>query len=159
MDPKIWGPNFWYILHIITFTYPSEPTENDKTMYHDFFHILKHIIPCEECKKHYTKYISQYPITPHLDSKANLIKWLIQVHNFVNVSLGKPIYEPSEVLTLYSNLIPTSPFDNLNEQELIGKGKKKYEFNYKLAYTLLVVLAIIIIFVKHTYHRNYYYYS
>lgn len=158
MNPKLWGPNFWYILHIVTFSYPKNPTENDKNSYRDFFNILRYILPCDDCKKHYTKYITQYPITPHLDSKANLIKWLIQIHNFVNISLGKPTYEPSEVLTLYSNLVPISPFYNLNEQELIGQGKTKYNFNYKIAYTLIVILAIIIIFIKHTYHKNYYYY-
>ena len=37
MDPTIWGPHMWYVLHIITFAYPKEPTEYDKQRYSDFF--------------------------------------------------------------------------------------------------------------------------
>ena len=156
MDPKIWGANMWYILHIITFTYPSQPTEHDKSAYHDFFHNLKHVIPCDECKKHYTKYISQYPITPHLDRKADVIKWLIQIHNFVNISLNKPIYEPAEVLKLYANLKPTSPFVNLDEKIVIGK--KKNDVNTTLLYGLLIICVFCIIITKYLYKKNYYYY-
>ena len=37
MKPDIWGPHFWYILHIISFDYPLRPTEYDKRVYHDFY--------------------------------------------------------------------------------------------------------------------------
>lgn len=157
MDPKIWGANMWYILHIITFTYPTNPSENDKTMYHDFFHLLKHVIPCDDCKKHYAKFIAQYPITPHLDTKANLIKWLIQIHNFVNISLNKPIYAASDVLKLYMNLKPVSPFDTIDERLIIEK--KIDETKEKLIYCLLGIAAILIVFVRHSYKKNYYYYK
>ena len=74
MNPKIWGPHLWFILHIITFKYPKIPSNYHKDYYRDFFNNLKHIIPCVDCKKHYTKHIQEYPITPHLDSRENLIR-------------------------------------------------------------------------------------
>lgn len=30
MNPLLWGPLMWNILHIISFNYPNEPTSNDK---------------------------------------------------------------------------------------------------------------------------------
>lgn len=156
MDPTIWGPHMWYVLHIITFAYPKEPTEYDKQRYSDFFNTIKNVIPCEVCQKHLNKYMSEYPIGPHLDSKANLIKWLIQIHNFVNVSLGKPVYTPSEVVEVYKNIKPISPFYNVDEEEV--KVKRKSEKNKSFIYLLLVFLLITIIFLKYKYTRNYYYY-
>ena len=55
-------------LHIITFNYPEKPTSFDKQTYRDFFNNLKHVIPCEQCKKHYSKNIQKIQYT-HLDNK------------------------------------------------------------------------------------------
>ena len=104
MDPKIWGPFMWFILHIITFNYPEKPSSFDKEAYRDFFISLKNVIPCEQCRKHYSKNIQEHPITPHLDNKTNLIKWLINIHNLVNISLNKRMYTMDEVLQTYENL-------------------------------------------------------
>ena len=38
MDPKIWGPPGWLFLHTITFNYPTNPTEEDKKYYKNFFY-------------------------------------------------------------------------------------------------------------------------
>ena len=84
MKPSLWGSHLWYILHIITFDYPDNPTSYDKIAYRDFFTNIKNVLPCKECKKHYNTFITDYPITPHLDRKSDLVKWLIQIHNFVN---------------------------------------------------------------------------
>jgi hypothetical protein len=155
MDPSIWGPHLWYVMHIISFSYPREPSEYDKRAYHDFYQSLKDVIPCDVCKKHYSKYITEYPISPHLDNKETLIKWVIQVHNFVNISTGKPTYTPVEVLQLYANLTPVSPFYNLDEREIIQK--RKNETNYTLMFSLLLLSALTIIFLKYSFQKNYYY--
>ena len=44
MDPKIWGPFLWYILHIISFNYPINPSYADKRIYHDFYVNFKDLI-------------------------------------------------------------------------------------------------------------------
>ena len=155
MKPELWGPNMWYILHLITFSYPLEPSEYDKRAYHDFFHNLKDVIPCDICKKHYNKYIIQYPIGPHLDNRGNIIKWLIQIHNFVNLSLNKPIYTNEEVLNIYKNLNSVSPFINIDEYEI--NGRKKTKENYNLIIGLIIFLSLLIFLTKKLYQINYYY--
>ena len=112
MNPKIWGPHFWFVLHIITFNYPKNPTEHDKQAYRDFFTSIKDILPCYNCKKHYAKNINKYPITPNLDNKKQLVTWLINIHNQVNKDLGKETYTLKEVLEIYKNLNPINPFTN-----------------------------------------------
>lgn len=103
-NPKVWGASFWYILHLITFGYPDEPTYIEQRGYHDFFVNLQHVIPCYDCRKHYRKHLQESPITPYLSSKANLIKWLVDVHNKVNTSLNKPHLTVEEAIK--SNVKP-----------------------------------------------------
>ena len=165
MDPKIWGPFMWFVLHIITFNYPENPTPFHKESYRDFFNTLKNIIPCEQCRKHYAKHIQEYPISPHLDTKKQLIEWLIHIHNMVNISLNKKTYSTEEVLTTYENLEPISPFaiksvelknkvfDSFNKShyhdEQFTKKKKKL-------YNIIMICIIIIIILYFINKKNYY---
>ena len=153
MKPEIWGPHLWYILHIISFEYPLNPTEYDKRIYHDFYTSLKDVIPCEMCKKHYRTHIHKYPLTPHLDTRDTLIKWVIQVHNFVNASLGKPIFTIAQVMDIYSNLNPISPFATV---DTIAIAKKHEEKQYMKTYYWIVFLLIFAIG-SHYYCDRYYF--
>ena len=154
MKPEIWGPHLWYILHIISFEYPLNPTEYDKRIYHDFYTSLKDVIPCEMCRKHYQTHIHKYPLTPHLDTRDTLVKWVIQVHNFVNASLGKPILSIAQVMDIYSNLNPLSPFASVDTIAIVKKHEEK---QYIKMYYWLVILFIIIIVSR--YYFNKYYFS
>ena len=153
MKPEIWGPHLWYILHIISFEYPLNPTEYDKRIYHDFYTSLKDVIPCEMCRKHYRTHINKYPLTPHLDTRDTLVKWVIQVHNFVNASLGKPILTIAQVMDIYSNLKPISPFATV---DTIAIAKKHEEKQYMKTYYWIVFLLIFAIG-SHYYCDRYYF--
>lgn len=157
MHPSVWGSHLWYILHIISFEYPEKPTEYDKRIYHDFYTSLKDVIPCVECRKHYRDHITKYPLTPHLDTRDTLIKWVIQVHNFVNVSLGKPTYTIEQVLTIYKNLHPLSPFATLDKNILTKFKQINYPQEYYRICTLIIIAIIIIISINY-YHNKYYFY-
>lgn len=103
-DPQIWGPHFWYVLHLITFGYPDEPSYIDQRGYHDFFVNLQHVIPCYNCRKHYTKHLQEHPIGPYLNTKYNLVKWLVNLHNIVNKALNKnlPDITIEEAIAIHS---------------------------------------------------------
>ena len=126
MNSEIWGPYMWFILHLISFNYPKNPTEYDKQAYRDFFTSLKDILPCYNCKKHYSKNLQTYPITPNLDNKKQFVEWLIKIHNQVNISLGKPILTTRQVLETYKNMNPISPFIMYDQNKVEENIKKKY---------------------------------
>ena len=140
MDPKIWGPHLWFFMHILTFTYPEKPTYHDKRSYADLFANLPNVLPCEECKKHLKQHMTQYPISPHLDSKSNLIKWLIQIHNFANISLGKPTYTVEEVIEKYKKMDLRLPIDPVPPRRYL---EKKY-LRCRLIFFSLILLCIIL---------------
>ena len=153
MHPSIWGPQLWYIMHLISFEYPINPTEYDKRIYHDFYTSLKDVIPCEDCKKHYREHITRYPLTPHLDSRDNLVKWVIQVHNFVNTSLGKPTLSIEQVMMIYKDLKPQSPFIKVDTERIIKKTEQK---EYYRLY-VFIFLALVIIIASRYYFNRYYF--
>jgi hypothetical protein len=153
MHPSIWGSQLWYIMHLISFEYPINPTEYDKRIYHDFYTSLKDVIPCEDCKKHYREHITRYPLTPHLDSRDNLVKWVIQVHNFVNTSLGKPTLSIEQVMMIYKDLKPQSPFIKVDTKLIIKQTEQK---EYYRLY-VFIFLALVIIIASRYYFNRYYF--
>ena len=100
---KDWGPKLWYALHTITFNYPDNPTDIDKQNYETFFISLKHVLPCILCQKHYSNHIEKHPIRPNLINRVSLSRWLVDVHNEVNIMLGKPTMTFEEVVKMYKN--------------------------------------------------------
>ena len=99
----IWGPAAWKFLHTITFAYPNQPTLEDKRNYKLFFENIGNVLPCPMCKIHFSQNLKKHPIEFALESKNNMIKWLIDFHNEVNKSLGKRIYSYKEVYDVYLN--------------------------------------------------------
>ena len=88
---NVWGPPAWTFLHIVTYNYPENPTNEDKSNYLNFFDSLKHVIPCNKCKGHYKENLKKYDLNNSLDSRQDLVKWLIDLHNDVNRDNGKSV--------------------------------------------------------------------
>ena len=127
MEPNIWGPGAWLFLHSITLNYPDNPTLEHKKIYSDFFNRLKDVLPCEICKKHYGKNIKDSPINFSLNSKEAITKWLVNIHNKVNLLNGKELYNYNTFIDDYSNLY--------NENHL----------NKYFLFILLIIIVLLII--------------
>ena len=108
MDPNIWGPHAWQFLHSITLSYPDNPTEQDKQNHIQFFDMLKNILPCDKCKNHYEQTLETYPIENNLEDKESLFRWLVDVHNKVNIDNNKKEYSYDEVAELYEKIYSKS---------------------------------------------------
>lgn len=105
MNPQIWGPHAWIFLHSITLSYPDHPTIQDKTNTKNFFISLKNILPCYKCRNNYLRHLDDYPLTDKiLSSRQNLIKWLIDIHNIVNLETGKKEMNYNDVMKQYIKL-------------------------------------------------------
>lgn len=105
LTPDFWGAHGWVFLHSITFNYPKNPTNSDKLKYKKFFESIGDILPCEKCRINYKEHIRINPINDHLNSKTQLIKWLIDIHNMTNNDLNKPILSYEEVMYEYRSKI------------------------------------------------------
>lgn len=80
-------------MHFVTLSYPDSNqniSEQDKTHVKDFFLSVKNVLPCENCRLHFEQNLEKFPLNDNiLSSKDNLIKWLVDIHNEVNIRTGK----------------------------------------------------------------------
>ena len=109
---KIWGPHAWLFLHTITFNYPENPSEQDKVNFFTFFDSLKHVLPCAKCRKHYQE--NSKDLKDNLNSKDDLVKWLINIHNNVNIINNKSAWTYHDVYNKYQDIYnTTNPINNV----------------------------------------------
>ena len=106
IKPNIWGPHGWKFMHYVSLGYPSDPTEQDKQNYKNFYTSFQHILPCAKCAHNYSYNLKKYPIDNHLGSRDTLVRWVIDIHNQVNTELNKKEYTYIEALDLYKSSIP-----------------------------------------------------
>jgi len=102
--PMVWGPFFWHTIHIVALGYPKEPTYTDKRAAKEFYEAFAFLLPCGVCRDHYTQHLRAHPIGPFLDSRRDLLKWTIMIHNEVNKMLNKPVWTEQEVIDYYTRL-------------------------------------------------------
>jgi len=112
MDPTVWGPHLWFVMHTVSFNYPNEPTQNDKQNYFTFFYNLTKIIPCKDCRTHFIEFVKQNPIQNYLINRDKLIEWVMNAHNNVNKLNNKPEWTLEQVFKHYQPIFlkSTLPF-------------------------------------------------
>lgn len=115
MNPLVWGPPFWFVMHTVSINYPLRPTYAQRRTHYDFFYNIRNILPCEMCRQHYRVLLKQYPIEPFLDSRDSLISWVILIHNQVNVRLGKSTMSMDAVMQKYNKAYTNQSFCQLAE--------------------------------------------
>ena len=92
--PSVWGPFFCHTIHIVALGYPKSPTYTDKKSAKEFYESFAFLLPCAICREHYKDHLGKNPLTPFLDSKKDLLKWTIDIHNAINKMLMKPETAP-----------------------------------------------------------------
>jgi len=103
---NIWGPLIWNLLHTISYVSPNYYDLQIKKNYFYFFNnIIPSILPCPICQRHYLKQLRNNPLHLNLNSKEELIKWIINIHNLVNIKNKKKIFNREEVDEIYQNKI------------------------------------------------------
>jgi hypothetical protein len=83
--PSCWGQSAWLFIHSIAYAYNPQI---DKQKYFDFFSNLGSILPCEECRIHYSQNLNKQELIIALETNENLFKWVYDLHNKVNKQIG-----------------------------------------------------------------------
>ena len=153
MEPKIWGPKLWFVMHTFALNYPDQPNYEDKRVMEEFFNNLKSSIPCQKCRIHYTQRLERNPIINYLDSKQSLFKYTIDLHNQVNKSLGKKIYTYDEIVDIYKKHYNPDQATKDDRYNFI----KKY-INYKYLCGSIITILILLglgLYMKKKYPRRF----
>jgi hypothetical protein len=129
LDPKIWGPHYWFFIHTVAMTYPIRPNAVTKKKYYEFIQNLPLFIPVESMSGEFSKLIDKYPVTPYLDNRESLIRWTHFIHNKINQKLEKPQVSLSEFYVKY--------YEEYKAQNV--KLVEYYKFREKLLFCGIIV--------------------
>ena len=132
LDAKVWGPWYWGFLHTATMTYPLYPNAVTKKKYYDFINMIPLFIPVASMATEFSKLLEKYPVSPYLDSREALIRWMHFIHNKMNERLEKPKISMEEFLTKYYEFYKPK----------VVSDKEIAFFQEKLKYVGLVALLV-----------------
>jgi hypothetical protein len=133
LEPKVWGPFYWFVLHTITLSYPLNPNEVTKKKYYEFIQNLPLFIPNPEIGDTFSKIINNYPVTPYLDSRPSFIKWMHFIHNKINLSLGKEEVSMDDAMISY--------YEHYKPKEVKQEEHRKSREKYVFLFFIMVVIG------------------
>jgi len=136
LDPKVWGPHYWFFLHTIAVTYPHHPNAVTKKIYYDLIQNLHVFLPIEHIAKEFSKLVEQYPITPYLDNRESLVRWMWFIHNKINETLEKPKITLENFYKEY--------YEHYKPKDV--KYREFYKLRGKIIYFVLILLIIAAIY-------------
>ena len=132
LDPKVWGPHYWFFIHSVAMTYPHHPNAVTKKKYYEFIQNLPLFLPVEEISSEFSKLIDKYPITPYLDNRDSFIRWTHFIHNKINQKLEKPQISLNDFYVKYYEEYKS---DNV-------KAVEYYKLKEKVIYCLIIATII-----------------
>ena len=87
---SVWGPLMWTYLHIMSFNYPINPTEENKKHYRDFIINLQNVLPCKYCRMNLTNNFKSKPLEMcHMENRETFSRYIYELHEVVNKMLNK----------------------------------------------------------------------
>jgi hypothetical protein len=103
-NPKIWGPAFWFTLHVSAAHYPQNPSQIVRDRMKDRILAIPYEIPCATCRPHAISYIelNREKLEVIVSSRDNLGKFYVDFHNHVNRRYGKPEWTYEKAFKYYS---------------------------------------------------------
>ena len=134
LDPKIWGPQYWFFLHTVALSYPRTPNEVTKKKYYDFIHNFPLFMPIEDIGNTFSKLIDKYPVTPYLDSRDSFTRWVHFIHNKINAALKLPELTMDQAMSAYYEYYKPK----------VVKDKDTRRFREKAVFAGFVVSVLII---------------
>lgn len=135
-EPTVWGPHYWFFLHTISQSYPSQPNAVTKRKYYDLIMNMPIFIPHEEIGNKFAELLDKYPVSPYLDNRESFSRWVTFIHNKVNNILGKPEVTYLESLDLYKSYYKPT--------EIIIS--EKFQISKKVILFSIILLMMIIIY-------------
>jgi hypothetical protein len=99
------------VLHSIAERVGSSPfpqyAEDERRALTKMIKFLEKVIPCPSCREHYEVYLREHPVDKplkelgHSELKEYSKTWFWELHNWVNESLERPLYDYASLTAQY----------------------------------------------------------
>lgn len=100
VSPDLWGNHTWRMLHGIACLVRSDPTREKTELVYVLLHTLPVLLPCAMCRTNLKAHMHARPIPTRCGTEAlsaeALQAWIHEIHNAVNILVGKPIVQPRD---------------------------------------------------------------
>lgn len=144
MGTKLWGPDTWYVIHVIADSAPDVFNPREIQEYSDFYKALSKVIPCPSCALHFQEFIQRDP--PTFKTRMDALLWTVRAHNHANKNINKPVLSEQEGLKAIQSEIEARNIGSI-------RGRRatyvEYATDSSIPFTVGIVLGIIIAFLLH----------
>lgn len=124
INPKIWGPSFWSMIHWVSIGYPEyNPSQEEQLDALKFITSLPRLLPCQICREHLKEHFENPELKPqieHVQNRQVFGTYLVDLHDTVtraiyesegkDTSLLKRHQFPDDVFRLMTRV----QYENLN---------------------------------------------
>ena len=103
-SPSVWGPPFWFSLHVSSLYYPEEASPIVRERMNNRILAIPYEIPCSLCRPHASAHIEKHKdkLNDIVKGRDNLFKFYVDFHNAVNQRYNKKIWSYDEAKAYYS---------------------------------------------------------
>lgn len=93
------GRAAWKLFHTTMAKFPDKPSPDEQTALFSYIHLFARLYPCGECAGHFRQILNKFP--PQVSSRSSAAAWACHVHNEVNKSLQKTLFDCSKIGDFY----------------------------------------------------------
>jgi FAD-linked sulfhydryl oxidase len=93
------GRAAWKLFHTTMARFPDKPSEEESAALKSYLYLFARLYPCGECASHFQKILKKFP--PQTSSRSAAAAWGCHVHNEVNKSKGKPVFDCAKIGDFY----------------------------------------------------------
>lgn len=79
--------------------FPDKPSKDESDALKSYIYLFARLYPCGECAAHFQQIIKKFP--PQTSSRSTAAAWACHVHNEVNKSKGKPLFDCGNIGDFY----------------------------------------------------------
>lgn len=103
-DPRVWGPPFWFSLHVSAAHYPVQPSKIVRERMKNRILAIPYEIPCAACRPHASAFIEKHrdSLDQIVSGRDSLGRFYVDFHNAVNRRYNKPEWTYEQAYKKYS---------------------------------------------------------
>jgi FAD-linked sulfhydryl oxidase len=93
------GRAAWKLFHTTMARFPDTPTQDESDALRSYIYLFARLYPCGECAEHFQGILKKYP--PQTSTRSTAAAWACFVHNEVNMSKGKEVFDCGNIGDFY----------------------------------------------------------